>query len=206
MTTELEVVETFWQKYKKDGVYFGIVIVLVASGFGFWYIKDQKHSKAMAETASKLASLNSDYTKLNADKIAADTNAANALSLYKIEHAKLIAQLKKKPVQQTTPTTPLEPLPVIPSSTNLDDCNKLVQQLTTDNNDCITVVTTLQTDKQAAEAVINNLKDTVITTNKETEEAKAQTVSETKRKVWYRNGLLVETGWIILHILTHGAL
>jgi hypothetical protein len=189
---------TFLQKYHKDVIY---VLIFVIGVFGTFFIKDKFHAAELKKQNEVIASLNTQNGILSSKYDEKSKAADTAIASLADEHSKLIAALSKKPIVITVPGAPLPQLPTIPTLTNLDDCNKTVQQLQVDNNDCITTVNALQEGKVASDALVANQKTIIVDVQKENVEVKKDVVTQTERKKLWRDSAILSTAILILKFL-----
>ena len=197
---------TFIEKWHRDIIWLLLVILATFSAI---YIKDKWHSEVLAKQEQKIASLNTDYVKLQAAKNTADNVASNTYNLYQQEHAKLISALSKKPVVVSAPVTPnstasVAPLPQLPDSpapTTLTDCQQELANLQKDDSQCIDTVNNLQTEQVAANKLIDNQAQTIINVDTENTQLAKDVQTQTKRKKLWRDSALLEAGAILLHFL-----
>ena len=190
---------TFIEKWHRDIIWLLLVILATFSAI---YIKDKWHSEVLAKQEQKIASLNTDYVKLQAAKNTADNVASNTYNLYQQEHNQLINLLNKKASKPTgNNSNNIIPLPTIPPPTDLKDCQEEVANLQKDDGDCIDTVNNLQTEQVAANKLIDNQAQTIINVDTENTQLAKDVQTQTKRKKLWRDSALLEAGAILLHFL-----
>jgi hypothetical protein len=190
----------FIEKWHRD-----IIWILLAglAIFGTIYIKDKTHAEKIAKQEQKIASLNTDYVKLQADKDAASTVASNIYNLYQQEHDQIIKLLNKKASKPSIieGRNNITSLPTIPTPTDLKDCQEEVANLQKDDGDCINTVNDLQTERIASDKLISTQKEIVLSVDVENTELKKDVETQTTRKKLWRDSALGELGLILLHFL-----
>lgn len=189
-----------------------LIIEILAAGllvFSVFYVKDYFHNKEIIKENATISSLNVEYAKLNAVKLAADKTSADLFNLYQQEHAKLISTLSKKPVvtpitvtpNSTLPAVSVPSLPNIPVPTNLTDCQQDLAAVQADDIECNDTVNALQSDKVVDQNVINNQAQTIINVDVENTQLKQDVATQTTRKKLWRDSALVELLVILAHFL-----
>jgi hypothetical protein len=187
---------TFIEKWHRDIIWLLLVILATFSAI---YIKDKWHSEVLAKQEQEIASLNTDYVKLQAAKNTADNVSQSALAAFNKEHDQIIKLLNKKAGNNNNNI--IAPLPTIPTPTDLKDCQEEVLNLQKDDGDCITTVNTLQGDMEISDKLISTQKEIILSVDVENTQLAKDVETQTTRKKLWRDSALGELGLILLHFL-----
>jgi hypothetical protein len=186
----------FIEKWHRDIIWLLLVILATFSAI---YIKDKWHSEVLAKQEQEIASLNTDYVKLQAAKNTADNVSQSALAAFNKEHDQIIKLLNKKAGNNNNNI--IAPLPTIPTPTDLKDCQEEVLNLQKDDGDCITTVNTLQGDMEISDKLISTQKEIILSVDVENTQLAKDVETQTTRKKLWRDSALGELGLILLHFL-----
>ena len=176
--------------YKKDLIYVLLTAVLIFIGF---YFIDRLHTRRIAMKDSQIATLETSFNQLKAQKAISDAKAANTITIYVKEKA------KTQEVIHTLPALP--PVPTVPDGSDLDNCLVENQQLQAENSACGDAVKDLQEAKAAGDSEIQNLEESKSIQTGELAEVKEEVKTETTRKKFWRDAAIVQAGFIFLKFI-----